>query len=224
MMEESVINEPSVSETVRPNLPGMGNYSRHNSWSRRQIEDAGDFGKKGSISRPGSACGGKKFALHYNDYDDYEGGNVEGGEGGPSGLYSHNNRPTSAYATMASSQNRDVAQRNDNERERRRPKTATGRLSGDVVKLPKFVVYDKVVMRFYAFFYVERPWAKDGPLGNHSIETHMCRFVTIMVHVENDTFEINERFLFFSFIHSFLFFLVLFSLSFPFLFFSFLFF
>jgi len=60
-------------------------------------------------------------------------------------------------------------------------------------KIPKFVEMDRLVARFYGYFYQERPWAKNGPLGDPSIETHLCRHVSIMYYLENDTVEISEK-------------------------------
>jgi hypothetical protein len=42
-------------------------------------------------------------------------------------------------------------------------------------KLPEYVTMDKQVARFYAHFFQERNWDRDGPLGEPDLEKEMCR-------------------------------------------------
>lgn len=52
--------------------------------------------------------------------------------------------------------------------------------------------FDKQVLRFYGYIYVDRTWELNGPLGDPSIETAMCRHLTIFYYLESDKIEITE--------------------------------
>jgi hypothetical protein len=60
------------------------------------------------------------------------------------------------------------------------------------VKLPRYVVTDRQVARFYSYFLQERPWEKNGPLGNPVFERDMVRNMVIMVYICDGTIQINE--------------------------------
>lgn len=65
-----------------------------------------------------------------------------------------------------------------------RPSTAS--------KLPRYVETDKQIARFYGYFSEQRPWDKDGPLGESVIEPRIYRNVVIHYYIYDDTLEINE--------------------------------
>lgn len=58
--------------------------------------------------------------------------------------------------------------------------------------IPKFVENDKVVCRFYGYFYDDRVWASDNPLGVPTIENEMGRRLTILYYVDDNTISMAE--------------------------------
>lgn len=57
---------------------------------------------------------------------------------------------------------------------------------------PQFVAMDKQVARFYAHFFQERNWDREGPLGDPVLEKEMCRLVTIQYYLFDDEVQIIE--------------------------------
>lgn len=60
------------------------------------------------------------------------------------------------------------------------------------VKLPRYVTTDRQVARFYGYFLQERPWERNGPLGNPAFERDMMRNMVIMMYICDGTIQINE--------------------------------
>jgi hypothetical protein len=163
-----------------PNLPGYA-LNKYNSWAFRGLDG---FKKKPSISAPGASQGGKKFEMSYKNLIKE-----------PNAISSQN-RPSTAGNMRANAYSLMFGQSNDFGSQR--PSSAgalsmRGSKKMMPTKIPKFVEMDRLVARFYGYFYQERPWAKNGPLGDPTIETHLCRHVTIMYYLENDTVEISEK-------------------------------
>lgn len=59
-------------------------------------------------------------------------------------------------------------------------------------RLPRYVETDKQTARFYGYFYEERPWDHEGPLGESRVEPAVCRQVVVHYYIYDDTVEINE--------------------------------
>ena len=59
-------------------------------------------------------------------------------------------------------------------------------------KVPKFVELDKMVLRFYAHFFQDRNWDRDGPLGDPELEKEICRLVTVQYYLVDNEVQILE--------------------------------
>lgn len=59
-------------------------------------------------------------------------------------------------------------------------------------KLPDYVTMDKQVARFYAHFFQERNWDREGPLGEPELEKEICRLVTIQYYLYDNEVQILE--------------------------------
>lgn len=51
---------------------------------------------------------------------------------------------------------------------------------------------DKLVARFYAHFFEERNWDRNGPLGDPQMEKEICRLVTIQYYLYDNEVQILE--------------------------------
>lgn len=58
--------------------------------------------------------------------------------------------------------------------------------------VPTYVTMDKLVARFYAHFFEERNWDRDGPLGDPQMEKQICRLVTIQFYLYDKEVQILE--------------------------------
>jgi hypothetical protein len=65
-------------------------------------------------------------------------------------------------------------------------------LERSIPTVPKYVETDKLVCRFYGYFYDERVWAKDTPLGTPDIEKEIVRKLTIYYYLHDNTVSMNE--------------------------------
>lgn len=59
-------------------------------------------------------------------------------------------------------------------------------------KVPEYVTMDKQVARFYAHFFMDRNWDREGPLGEPELEREMCRLVTIQYYLYDNEIQILE--------------------------------
>lgn len=58
--------------------------------------------------------------------------------------------------------------------------------------VPPYVTLDKQVTRFYAHFFEDRNWDKEGPLGDPGMEKEICRPVTIQYYLYDNDVQILE--------------------------------
>jgi hypothetical protein len=59
-------------------------------------------------------------------------------------------------------------------------------------KVPDYVTMDKLVARFYAHFFQDRNWDREGPLGEPELEREICRLVTIQYYIYDNEVQILE--------------------------------
>jgi hypothetical protein len=58
--------------------------------------------------------------------------------------------------------------------------------------VPTYVTMDKQVARFYAHFFEDRNWDREGPLGDITMEKEICRLVTIQYYLYDNEVQILE--------------------------------
>lgn len=65
-------------------------------------------------------------------------------------------------------------------------------LERTIPTVPKYVEAEKIICRFYGYFYDKRVWATDTPLGTPNIEKDIVRKLTIYYYMVDNTVSMNE--------------------------------
>jgi len=172
----------------RSSRPGTASELRPGTASEFQSRPVSPGYDETDFSRPGTAGPGGRTA-HFPEVEYYRETQQRGAlraDTRPStagAFRMHTVDPTYRGATPLFSGTDFDPQRSIDEGAHSRPSTG---------KVPLYVELDRQVCRFYGHFFQDRNWEKDGPLGDPTVESRICRLVTIQVYLSDNEVQVLE--------------------------------